>query len=67
MLTNMIYYEKFYEVEYTWRYVDSNYYYTESRTFITELESNKFILELKDNPNIEVVRCKQSFYRLWEK
>lgn len=67
MLANMVYHERFYEVEYTWRYVDSNYYYTESRTFTTELESNKFVLELKDNPNIDIVRYKQSFYQLWEK
>lgn len=67
MLANMIYHERFYEVEYTWRYLGSNYYYTESRTFTTALESNKFVLELKDNPNIEVVRYKQSFYQLWEK
>lgn len=67
MLADMIYHERFYEVEYTWRYVGGNYYYHESRTFSTEAESDKFVLELKDNPNIEVVRYKQSFYKLWEK
>ena len=67
MLANMNYYEKCYEVEYTWRYIDGKYYYTEKQSFNTEEESNQFVLELKDNPNIEVVRYKQSFYQLWEK
>lgn len=67
MLANMNYYEKCYVVNYTWRYIDGKYYYTETQTFNTEEESNQFVLELKDNPNIEVVRYKQGFYQLWEK
>lgn len=67
MIANMTYHEKCYEVEYTWRYIDSNYYYTETQTFNTALECNKFILELKDNSNIEIVRYKKSAYDLWEK
>lgn len=67
MFDNMNYYERVYEVEYTWRYMDSEHYYSERRTFSKEIESNKFVLELKDSPNIEVTWCKQSCYQVWGK
>ena len=62
-----MYYEKYYALNWTWKYLDGTYCYSEHKVFDTEKEVNKFRLELFDNPEIEVVYCKQTCEECWVK
>ena len=60
-----MHYEKYYMLEWTWRYLDGKYSYSDSKTFATEEEINKFHLELMSNQYIEVLWCRKARYETW--
>ena len=62
-----MYYEKNYTLNWTWKYLDGTYCYSEYKGFNTEAEVNRFRLDLFSNPEIEVVYCKQTFEEYWIK
>ena len=62
-----MYYEKYYALNWTWKYLDGTYCYSEYKVFETEEEANKFRMELFGNSGIEVVYCKQTREEYWQK
>lgn len=60
-------YEKSYELSWTWHYLDSTYDYSEFKVFDTEIELNKFQLELFCNPYIEIVWCEKKRVETWKR
>ena len=62
-----MYYEKYYALNWTWKYEGSTYCHSEYKCFETEEEVNTFRQELFNDPSIEVVYCKQTFEEYWTK
>ena len=62
-----MHYEKTYIVKWTWRYLDSKYCYSECKYFDTEIEANRFFLDLFQDPNIEIVWCQKIYEETWNK
>lgn len=62
-----MYYEKYYALNWTWKYVDSTYCHSEYKCFETEEGVIAFRQELFNDPSIEVVYCKQTFEEYWVK
>jgi hypothetical protein len=59
-------YEKYYELNWTWHYVNSYYCYSEYKTFNTDKEASKFLLDLFHNPEIEIVWCEKKRVETWK-
>ena len=59
-------YKKYYEVNYTWHFVNSHYCYSECEIFKTELEANKFVLDLLHRTDISIVECEKKRVEKWE-
>lgn len=59
-------YEKYYELSWTWHYVNSFYCYSEYKVFETEEEVNKYVFDLFHNLTISVVWCEKKCVEKWE-
>ena len=59
-------YEKYYELNWTWHYVNSFYCYSEYKVFETETEINKFVLDLFNELDISIVWCEKKCVEKWE-
>lgn len=62
-----MHYEKYYALNWTWRYRNSTYCHSEYKIFDTQEEMDSFVLNILRNDDIEIVWCKKSFEEIWEK
>lgn len=60
-------FEQYYVIRWTFRYIDSKYYYSKCRRFETEQEANQFKFYLLHKEDIEVVEYEKDFVEKWGK
>ena len=60
-------FEQYYVIRWTFRYINSKFFYSKCRRFETEQEANKFKFWLMHNKEIEVKEYSKEFVEKWIK
>ena len=58
-------YKKYYELKWTWRYVNSVKVYTDHKDFSSEAELNKYTLDLFADITVEILWCEKNISEVW--